>query len=214
MRWWDGASWTEHVQAAGPPKGEPLGSADTSASRPWYTMKRWWVLGVVLLFVVVGAISGGESTNEPAVTASEPTVTAEPQPSEEPTKEPAKEPKPEPKEKPEPEPEPAKPKVVKVQARQMLDEFEGNEAAADAKYKGKVVEVTGHVDKVDTDFWDDEQYVVQLSDGSEWVLWTVNCNDVFAEQAAKVQPKSLVTVRGTFDDGGDLGVEIKDCEVL
>ena len=101
-----------------------------------------------------------------------------------------------------------------IQADPMLKEFEGNEAAADAKYEGKIVEVTGHVAKVDTEFWDDEQYIVMLDGGGAWAILSVNCNDVSAEQAAKIQTDSTVTVGGTFDDGGDLGVEIKDCNVL
>lgn len=211
MRWWDGSKWTENVQEIGPSSPSPYGAspADNSSAKPWYTMKRWWVLGVVALFVVIGAVSGGESADESEPTASEPGATAESESTEKPSKGP----------KPTKEPEPTKapaaePQAVRVQAGQMLDEFDGNEAAADAKYKGKVVEVTGNVAKVDTEFLDDDQYVVRLDGGGNFAILSVNCNDVAADEAAKVQPESTVTVRGEFDDGGDLGVEIKDCEVL
>ncbi|MGM0931134.1 MAG: OB-fold protein [Actinomycetota bacterium] len=107
-----------------------------------------------------------------------------------------------------------KARTVKVDAASLLAEYEGNEAAADEKYQGKVLQVTGTVEKVDTEFWDKDQYVVQLNDGSQWNFIFVNCNDVEKKQAAKIQAGSTVTVRGEFDDGGDLGVEIKDCKVL
>jgi len=101
--------------------------------------------------------------------------------------------------------------VTSVHATEILDEFDGNEAAADLKYKGKTLKVTGIADKVDTEFWDDDQYVIQINGGGDWDILSVNCNDVPASQAARVKVGSPVTVTGTFDDGGDLGVELKDC---
>ena len=95
----------------------------------------------------------------------------------------------------------------------MLKEFEGNEASADAKYKGKVVEVTGHVAKVDTEMFNDDKYVIRLDGGGDFAILSVNCNDVSSKQAVDVQADRTATVRGTFDDGGDLGVELKDCDV-
>lgn len=104
--------------------------------------------------------------------------------------------------------------MVPVDAGQLLTDFKGNEAAADAKYKGKVLQVTGSVDKVDTEFLDKDQYVVRLDNGDQYSFLHVNCNDVTAAKAATIVPESTITVRGTFQDGGDLGVELKACEVL
>lgn len=177
--------------------------------RPWYQKKRWWVLGVVAVLFIIGAVAGGNSTDDSDPAASEGTSSAEDEPKDEPKSEPQDEPKSESEDKPK-----AEPKALRVQAGQMLKEFEGNEAAADAKYKGKVLQVTGHVAKVNTEFLDDDQYIVQLDGGGDFAILSVNCNDVSAEQAAKVQADSTTTVRGKFDDGGDLGVEIKDCKVL
>jgi len=189
------------------PVGEPTPPTESKVKKPIY--KRWWAIALAAVFVIsaISQAMGGES--DPAkAKADAPAVSApveEPKAEEPPVSE---KPAPAPVEKPKPAP---KPSVVKVDAGTMLAEFEGNEAAADAKYKGKTVAVTGIVEKVDTEFWDDEQYTIQLSDGNDYAIWTVNCNDVSADVAAKVQPGSKVTVRGTFDDGGDLGVEVKDC---
>lgn len=108
----------------------------------------------------------------------------------------------------------AGPGVLAVEATQLLEEFDANEASADVKYAGKVLEVTGNVNGVDTEFLDDTKYVVQLDDGSEFSFATVNCNDVPTDQAAAVTPDSTITIRGNFDDGGDLGIELNDCVVL
>ena len=191
----------------------------------------WWkvTIGVIGLFFLLGIIGSlaGEDTKPTASPSSDETTASD-------TTESAKDDGPSEAEKAEKAAEAAEAKraaeaaeakkaakaaaakkaVVAVQAGPMLKEFEGNEAAADAKYKGKVLQITGHVAKVDTEFLDDEQYIVMLDGGGDFAFLSVNCNSVSAEQAAKVQADSTVTVRGTFDDGGDLGVEIKDCKVI
>lgn len=104
--------------------------------------------------------------------------------------------------------------VLAVEAAQMLLDYEGNEAAADLKYNGKTLEVTGKVAAVDTQFFDKEKYSVQMDDGTDYGFLRVSCNDVTADQAALIVPESVITVRGTFSDGGNLGVQIDDCVVL
>lgn len=102
---------------------------------------------------------------------------------------------------------------VKVEAKKILKEFEDNEAAADGKYKGKTVAVSGVVDKVDTELLDDNQYVVRIGAGSDFELTTVNCNDQTSKDVSKIKKGQKLTVIGAFDDGGDLGVELKDCRI-
>ncbi|MGV0110554.1 OB-fold protein [Arthrobacter sp. CP30] len=109
---------------------------------------------------------------------------------------------------------PADAKAMTVEAATLLADFEGNEAAADAKYSGQVLEVAGSVSKVDTEFLDDTKYVVRIDDGAEFSFTTVNCNDVPTDQAAAAVPDTDITIRGTFEDGGDLGIELMDCVVL
>ena len=103
--------------------------------------------------------------------------------------------------------------MLAVTAKTILKEFDDNEAAADAKYDGKVIAVTGIVDKVDTEIFNEDEYVVKIGDGGDFVLWTVNCDDQTNKVAAKVKVGSKVTATGDFEDGGDLGIEMHGCKL-
>ena len=175
------------------------------ASRPWFKKKRFILPLALVLIMIISSIANGGKDDDPKNTAALATeASAAPPAAEAPVVPPAA---PAPK-------APAAAEVVPVDAATLLADFEGNEAAADAKYKGKVLQVTGNVNKVDTEFLDKNQYIVRLDDGAEFSFLTVNCSDVAAAKAATVVPKSTITVQGTFQDGGDLGVELKACEVL
>jgi len=158
-------------------------------------------LGVIAGLFVIGNMTGGGEKDTTATTA-EAAVVA-------PATEKAQAPKAHSKEQ-EPKPEPVV-DAVAVKAGTILKEFEGNEAAADLKYDGKTLKVTGTVDKVDTEVWDEDQYVVQLNTASKWDILTVNCNDMTADEVATLATGSTATVVGQFDDGGDLGVELTNC---
>jgi hypothetical protein len=101
-----------------------------------------------------------------------------------------------------------------VAAKKVLKDFEDNEAAADSKYKGKTLKVTGVVDKVDTEIFDDEEYVVQVGSGGQFEVWTVNCDDQSSDAVSALKKGEDITVIGGFEDGGDLGVELENCKIL
>ncbi|BCW53634.1 hypothetical protein StoSoilB19_10080 [Arthrobacter sp. StoSoilB19] len=187
--------------------GKAQAAADKAyrkASRPWFKKKRFMIPLIILVIAIVSSMANGGKSNSsatatPATDASAVASAAGPAAA-----------------APAAAPAPAKaaPEVVQVEAGTLLADFKGNEAAADAKYKGKVLQVTGFVDKVDTEFLDKDQYIVRLDNGDKYNFLHVNCNDVPAARAATIVPESAITVRGTFQDGGDLGVELKACEVL
>lgn len=157
---------------------------------------RWVVLGTVLFLVLVGCL-GAIATTTTTTETSGGSTSSGPATSEEGAAEPT-------------EPE-AEPKAVKVEASKIVKEFQENELAADAKYDGKDLLITGRVDKIDTDMWDSEKYVLRL--GGKWDILTVNCYDMSTDELATIKAGQTVTVRGTFDDGGDLGVEVNDCSL-
>lgn len=104
--------------------------------------------------------------------------------------------------------------AMPVKAKAILAEFEANEAAADLKYKGKTLKVTGIVDKIDTEFLDEDQYVIQIGGGSDFEIFTVNADDQSQADVASIKKGQKITVVGEFEDGGDLGVELKNATIL
>lgn len=188
--------------------GKAQAAADKAyrkASRPWFKKKRFlFPLIIVALMIISGIASGGKDDSSPTVAPSADAAApaAEQAPAAAAAAPAAA------------APAPAAPEVLHVEATQLLADFKANEAAADLKYKGKTLEVTGNVGKVDTEFLDKDQYVAKLDDGSQYSFLNVNCNDLTAAQAATVTSGTTVTVRGQFQDGGDLGVEIKNCQIL
>jgi hypothetical protein len=185
--------------------------AYAKASRNWYQKKRWWAAGALALIIIGGGMSdGGETADDQQPVAAG--ANAESEPSEQPVEEAAVEPVDEEEKAQEPAPAPKpKAKAIKVEATKIVKEFEENELAADAKYKGKDLLITGRIDKIDTELWDDEKYVLRL--GGKWDFLSVNCYGMSTEELATLKTGETVTVRGTFDDGGDLGVEVKDCSL-
>lgn len=169
--------------------------AYAKATRPWYKKKRWGLAAAVL--VIIGATQAGGS-EDPEAIASEPTASE----STTGAKTPAK------KKPANPEPEA---QAVEVTAEAIVKEFGENELAADTKYKGKTLKISGVVDSIDTDLFDEEKYILALGGGGDFELFTVNCNDMSTDELATLNTGQTVTVVGQFDDGGDLGVEVSDC---
>lgn len=196
------------VQAphSGPtPTGNPKADAKAAkayakASRPWYKKKRYWLLAFVLLIAIISAASGGgDAVDETTSDGGDTSSAADDSGSES-------------NESAEEKAEPAE-KAMKVEAKQIIKDYEDNEAAADAKYRGKVLEVSGVIEKVDTDFIDDEEYIVRVGAGGAWDFLTVDCPGQSADDVSALKKGNDITVVGMFDDGGDLGVTLKDCKV-
>lgn len=96
----------------------------------------------------------------------------------------------------------------------LIKEFEGNELAGDQKYKGKTVQVSGVVEKIDTELFNDEKYLLNITDGGDFEFLSVTCHDMSNDVLSKLSVGSAIKVIGDFDDGGDLGVDLKNCRVI
>lgn len=212
-RWWDGSGWTEHVQHGTPP---PTGGAPgqafhaARAERPWYKKKRWWAAGVVAFFVIAGAVGGGTAGDEVTTASDTSESGSEPEKATndgKPQKAKKKEPKDEPKEAP-------AEGAVAVTATQMLKDYEDNEAAADAKYKGKTLRISGKIAKIDTEILDEDEYVVEINGGGDFEFLSVSCEDQKAADVSSLSKGEDITVVADFEDGGDLGVLTENCTIL
>lgn len=170
--------------------------------------KIFMFIGVIAVISFIGsAMGGGEES--PSANDDTTTVTTDSGDSAE-VEEVADE-KPAKKDKKKPAAAPAPVKAMNVDASKLAKEFEQNELAADTKYEGKTLRITGRIDKIDTDIWDDEKYILRL--GGKWEIVGVNCNDMSTDELATLKQGQTVTVIGKFDDGGDLGVEVADCQL-
>lgn len=212
QRYWDGNAWTEHTQqmpAAGPPP--PNSTSSAKSEREWFKKKRFMIpIGLVVLGVIGSALGGGGEADPAA--AADTTAVAKPADAKDTEKVAADKSDPKATEKPKAKPKP-KPKAVKVEAVAMIQEYEDNELAADKKYKGKTIEVSGVVAEIDTEFFDTDQYVLRIGNGDEFEFLYVSCNDMSSEELETLTVGDGVTAVGKFDDGGDLGVELKKCKL-
>lgn len=117
------------------------GQTQNSPKKKWYT--RWWVIVIAVIIVISVIGSMGEdsnpSTSESSDTSAEAPATA--------TKE---------SENKTPE--------VTVTSAALAKAYKDNEVAADQKYKGKLIEISGTVTGVDNGTFDNE-IIVKLTDG-------------------------------------------------
>jgi ABC-type uncharacterized transport system permease subunit len=181
--------------------------AYAKAIRPWYKKKRFVIpLAVVALAIVSSALSSGDdsptASDTPAADA--PAAAPEDQTPAATT----------PKKKKVEKKVAKKVATVKVSAKDLLAAYEDNELAADQRFKGKTLQVSGVMSKVDTDVWHDDKYILRIGSGAQFEVWTVNCSDIPQSKLVNLSEGENVTVIGEFDDGGDLGVDLKKCSIV
>ena len=102
---------------------------------------------------------------------------------------------------------------LSISATELINAYEENEVKADKMYKGKIVEVNGIVDGIDSDM--DDKAVVRLSDGDEFSIYTVSCriDDENQDKACELEKGQNVTIVGEAD-GEVIGMPfIKDCKI-
>lgn len=100
--------------------------------------------------------------------------------------------------------------VLSISAKKLYSEYEANEVAADLKYKGKVIEVTGIVRLIDRGLMD-EIYVTLK--GNEY-FGDIQCffSESRAQEAAALKKGSKITIIGLCD-GQMMNVLLKGSRV-
>jgi hypothetical protein len=104
------------------------------------------------------------------------------------------------------------PAPISVTATTLYHDYEGNEVAADEKYKGKTLAVSGTVDSIGKDI-SDTMYVT-LSSGKQYSITSVQCifGDEHKSALARLSKGQKVTVKGRCD--GKFGnVLLRDCSL-
>ncbi len=127
----------------------PEQTQNAQTKKPWY--KKWWVITIAVIAVLY---SVGNGATEDATKKMAEDQASGVQPVSQETKK--------------TEAEPAKaentnPEVV-ITSINLSKEYSENEVSADAKYKGKLIEISGKMTSVDNGTFDNEM-IVRLSDG-------------------------------------------------
>lgn len=170
--------------------------AYAKAQRPWFKKKRFILPLAFVLIAVISQAAGGSSDETPPA-AADTSTTGDAAAGEQPNDSGSG----------------AAAPAVEVTAKALLKEFEDNELAGDQKYKGKVLKITGTVSGIDTEIFDDEKYVLNINGGGDFEILSVSCYDIPNADLSSVTVGQTITVVGDFDDGGDLGVDVKNCTI-
>jgi len=156
---------------------------ENTQSKKFYQKKWFWiVLGVVLIIWIASSNSSTDTKSNTTNTSSS-TPTQVEQPKEE---------------------------IVKVTATKLAEDYDNNEIAADQKYKGKIVEITGTLNSI------------QAMLGSQFI--TIEGNQILSDiqcffdkskesELAILQKGKSITVQGRVN-GKSLNVEVKECEIV
>ncbi len=108
------------------------------------------------------------------------------------------------------------PGIIRVTAVKLYRDYQVNEFAADKKYKGKYLYVTGVVQKIGTD-WFDDAYVeldVEWAASAEWsVVYSVKCyfEDRYRDDLAQLRVGHKITVLGELKRKGWSDVILEKC---
>lgn len=99
--------------------------------------------------------------------------------------------------------------TVTVSASQLYSDYKQNELAADEKYKGKMIEVSGTVSTIEEMFG---QKFVTLNTGD--IIGKIQCflDDSEGSKAASLTVGQQITLKGE-GDGMSLNVALRNCKI-
>lgn len=108
-------------------------------------------------------------------------------------------------------PEPVE--VISISAYDLYSQFDNNKTAAKDKYTGKIVQVSGTIEKVDESMWG-TPFVSLKAD--EWGFTTVDCyfSKEDASLLAGLNSGQSITINGTCKEMGFTNVEVDDCSII
>lgn len=100
--------------------------------------------------------------------------------------------------------------LIVVSAREIASDYDDNEVAADQKYKGKILEVSGIVASIDSSVGD--QAIVQLVGKNEFQTVSTQGNNDFTQYATTLK-KGQNVVLICKGDGEVIGFpQLKNCQ--
>lgn len=102
---------------------------------------------------------------------------------------------------------------ITISANDLHAAYDDNEVAADTKYKGKIIQVSGTVEDIGKDITD--TIYVTLAAGDEYSMSSIQCffADSHTEAAANLSKGDRVTIKG-MGDGLMGNVLIRGCSLV
>lgn len=102
--------------------------------------------------------------------------------------------------------------AYKVTVKQIMDEYEKNELAADQKYKGQIIEVTGKIGSIDKEITGKPYVTLKYG---EYDIFSVQC--LFGRNEGdlllNLTKGSTITLKGKV--GGKLGnILVEECQIV
>jgi hypothetical protein len=101
--------------------------------------------------------------------------------------------------------------VPSIDVEELINAYQANELAADRRFAGKRLKITGVVEKIDTDLFNDSEYTLEMTGGGDFEILSVSCRGLSKEVLVNLNPGDPITVIGDVNDGGDLGVIVENC---
>lgn len=137
-------------------------------------------LGVIILFIIIAGALGGNKNSQPTTNNTQQKVASEP-----------------------------KKTAEKISVRDLADDFDSNQVAAEAKWKDKFVEFSGEISNItDTGTTFSNIATKQFS------LTQISCRITDKQSLLSLKNGQTVTVRGTVGTQMIGVIEIKDCKVI
>lgn len=155
--------------------------------QPFYKKWWFWLIAVIVVIAVIGSAGGSETPNptDPGATISSSSA--------ETTKQ---------TEAPE--------EIIEISAAELFAAYDENEVAADNKYKGKKLKITGTVEDIGKDILDDTYITLDCGE----LIFSIQCyfaNDQLSA-VAELKKGDTITLIGVCK--GETGnVIIKNCEI-
>lgn len=153
-----------------------------------------WIVAALVIIYAIGSSSNGDKSTTTASTSNQAAVPAANQAT------PA-----------EVTPAPTPVQAIDITAAQLYKEYDENELAADDKYKGKILRVSGKVSSIDQDILNSLYVTLETGD---YNIFSIQCyfDDSKRQQLTALKKGGKATIIGRCD-GWSGNILLKDCTI-
>ena len=103
--------------------------------------------------------------------------------------------------------------AIEVDTKAFVTEFDENQLAAEAKYKGKIVKFTGYVDNISEDIVGEAFVKIDPNNDQYYYGTSIQCYFKSKDALLNLKNGQQVTLQGRFDSQ-IMNILVKDCQVM